>query len=216
MSSAVEVQNHLQEQENINISAPTIRRILRNDGLVSRVKRKKPYLSKKHQKRRLDFTRKYENWTINNWSKVIWSDESKFKVFGSDGKQYYWKRPEESLNCFHIKLTVKFGGGSVMIWGCFTSRGVGGFCKIDGIMNAKLYQQILHEDLLNTIKVQGFAIKDIIFQQDGDPKHTANSTKRWLQSNKIKVLDWPAQSPDLNPIEHLWNEVDRHLRHLPE
>jgi len=215
-SSAVEVQNHLQEQENINISAPTIRCILRNDGLVSRVKRKKPYLSKKHQKRRLDFARKYENWTINDWSKVIWSDESKFKVFGSDGKQYYWKRPEESLNCFHIKLTVKFGGGSVMIWGCFTSRGVGGFCKIDGIMNAKLYQQILHEDLLNTIKVQGFAIKDIIFQQDGDPKHTANSTKRWLQSNKIKVLDWPAQSPDLNPIEHLWNEVDRHLRHLPE
>ena len=76
-----------------------------------------------------------------------------------------------------------------MIWGCFTSRGVGGFCKIDGIMNAKLYQQILHEDLLNTIKVQGFAIKDIIFQQDGDPKYIANSTKQWLQSNKIKVLD---------------------------
>ncbi|RHZ79203.1 hypothetical protein Glove_151g112 [Diversispora epigaea] len=57
--------------------------------------------------------------------------------------------PEELLNCFHIKPTVKFGGGSVMIWGCFTSRGV----------------------------VQEFTIKDIIFQQDRDPKHTANSTK---------------------------------------
>ena len=128
-----------------------------------------------------------------------------------DGKQYYFNCSEELLNCFHIK----FGSESVMIWECFTSHGVSGFCKIDGTMNAELYQQILCEDLLNTIKVQGFAIKDIIFQQDGDPKHTANSTKRWLQRNKIKVLDWPAQSPDLNPIEHLWNEIDRHLCHLP-
>ncbi|CAJ0838371.1 8859_t:CDS:2 [Entrophospora sp. SA101] len=159
-SSAPEVQKCIEGKENISISSPTIRHILHANGLVSRIKRKKPYLSSKHQKRQLEFAKEHEHWTIKDWSKIIWSDESKFKVFGSDGKQYYWKHPEEPLNHFHIKPTVKFGGGSVMIWGCFTSRGVGGFCRIDGMMDAKLYQQILHEDLMNTIKDHGFNVKE--------------------------------------------------------
>ncbi|CAJ0635714.1 10530_t:CDS:2, partial [Entrophospora sp. SA101] len=139
-------------KENISISSPTICRILHANGL-------------------LEFAKEHEHWTIEDWSKTIWSDESKFKVFGSDGKQCYWKCPEEPLNHFHIKPTVKFGGGSVMIWGCFTSWGVGGFCRIDGMMDAKLYQQILHKDFMNTIKDHGFNVKEVIFQQDGDPKH---------------------------------------------
>jgi len=101
-----------------------------------------------------------------------------------------------------------------MVWGGFTFRGVGNFCKIDGNMNGALYRQILEEDLMNTIEEHGFAINEIIFQQDNDPKHTANLTKEWFDNNNITVLDWPAKSPDLNPIEHLWNEIDRYLQCL--
>jgi hypothetical protein len=98
---------------------------------------------------------------------------------------------------------VKFGGGSVMIWGCFTSRDVSGYYKIDGTINAKLYQQILYEDLIDTIRYYEFSIDEVIFQHDNDPKHIAKLTKQWLKNNKVKVLNWLSQSPELNPIEYL-------------
>jgi hypothetical protein len=96
-----------------------------------------------------------------------------------------------------------------------TWSGVGFLCRIEGGMDAKLYQSILGDELFATLQWYELEKDDIIFQHDNDPKHTAKSTKEWLEDNNIKVLGWPAQSPDLNPIEHLWNEVDRKLRKLP-
>ena len=72
-------------------------------------------------------------------------------IFGSDGCKYCWKRPEEPLTDQHVIPTVKFGEGSIMVWGCFSSFGVGNIVRIYGAMNGELYQQILEEDLLGTI-----------------------------------------------------------------
>jgi hypothetical protein len=109
-STAVDIQKKLKIDDQIDISAETIRRILKKNGLKSKIKCKKPYLSKKHKKKRLMFAKVHKDWTVNDWKKVIWTDESKFMLYGSNGKQYCWKKSNEPLSERHIKLTLKFDG----------------------------------------------------------------------------------------------------------
>ena len=96
-TTAVDVKRSLKVNEKIEVSANTIRRVLKRNGLRSRVKQKKPLLSKKHRKSRLTFAKKYQHWTVEDWKKVVWSDESKFQIFESDGRSYYWKKPGKQL-----------------------------------------------------------------------------------------------------------------------
>ena len=102
-----------------------------------------------------------------------------------------------------------------MVWGCMTAKGVGYMAKIEGNMNADLYCQILRDELMNMIHYYNLNEADIIFQQDNDLKHTSNMAKACLNELGLKVLEWPAQSLDLNPIEHLWEHLKCQLNARP-
>ncbi len=92
-----------------------------------------------------------------------------------------------------------------------SSAGVGPLCFLKSTVNAVIYQEILEHFMLPSAdKLYGDA--DFIFQQDLAPAHTAKGTKSWFNDHGVTVLDWPANSPDLNPIENLWGIVKRKMR----
>jgi transposase len=201
----------LQERFEINVSTQTVRNALKENGYNGRVARKKPFISKVNCDKRLLFANDYKSKDAGFWNKVIFTDESKFNLFGSDGRIMVWRKPNTQLEIQNTVPTVKHGGGSVMVWGCFSAAGVGKLAFIDGIMDHKGYIQILKDNLRTSATDLGIP-DDFIFYQDNDPKHKALNTRLWLLYNCPIVMETPPQSPDINPIENLWDELGRRMQ----
>src|SRR6266850_317289 len=98
------------------LSAQTVRNHLKKMGMKAVVKQKGPFLSRKHQQARMDFALAHQYWTLDDWKRVIWSDETKINRLGSDGRKWAWKKSRESLSGGLVEGTLKYGGGSLMIW----------------------------------------------------------------------------------------------------
>ena len=125
------------------VHSSTVRRSLIRNGLNGRVAVKKSHLRKGNKTKRFKFVQRHKNWSAEQWKSVLWSDESKFEIFGTKRLQYVRRRNGEQFKDMCLQPTIKHGGGSVQVWGCISAGGVGDLFKIDGIMNAEKYEQIL-------------------------------------------------------------------------
>ena len=178
----------------------TIRRNLAAIGYIKWVPKNVPMLTTIQKQKRVEWCRNHLDY---DWSKVIITDESVFQLFTNYLKVWGKKQP---------KKMVPKKGPSIMIWGGISVRGKTPLKFVDGIVNAEKYQQILEECLIesmNTLYPDGW-----VLQQDNAPPHTARSTKKFFEDKKIEILEWPACSPDLSPIENCWGLMKRRVEKM--
>ena len=152
----------------------TVRNALKEAGFHSATKKKVPMLKLTHHQGQLKFARYHENWTVEDWKRVLWSDETKINHIGSDGKVYAWKQWGEPLSSHTTAPTVKHGGeNNLMVWGCMGWNGVGKLVEVQGKINSEQYCEILEDGMEESFEKLEMEEEEHYFQQDNDPKHTS-------------------------------------------
>lgn len=209
--SSVETSHRLRVARGVNISALTVRRRLAEVDLHARVPASGPLLTPAHRAARLQFCREHAAWNEIDWASVLFSDESRYSLYGADGRVRVWRRQGERYAQCNIAGRVQFGGGSVMVWG-----GISLEARTDlhvfrrPTLNAQSYITDILEEYV--VPFGPFIGDQFLFMHDNARPHTANVVREYLDEVGIQTLNWPARSPDLNPIEHLWDHLGTSVR----
>ena len=202
--SSSDLKRKWEMQCGVSVSTSTIRKRLAKAGLHGRRPRKKPLLTPQMRKARLSWAKEHIGWTEQQWNRVIFSDETKVNLFGSDGRVYVRRRSSEEYHSNCILPTTKHPSGQ-MVWGCISSFGIGHLNFVDGTVNGTVYKQILENNLMPTIRNQFGNVQSCIFQDDSAPCHRSRLVQEYKQTVNLQSLPWPGNSPDLNPIENCWH-----------
>lgn len=190
------------------VSKWTVMRTLRRFGLRRRVAVRRPRLTPRMMQSRLQWARDRVQWSLYRWKQVIFCDEKIFRFDSNKLRCYVTRFDHEKYSRPCIRTTVK-GGIEVHVWGIISWNGPGPIKVVNGTLNANRYQaEILHDIEIISSHLAGDG-RPFVFMHDMAPAHRAKTTQALLNAKQVRVLPWCGNSPDLNPIENLWSQVQR-------
>ena len=183
----------------------TLQLALRTMGERRWCQRQRPLLTPEHARKRLEWARRHEDWTVNDWKRVCWTDEATIERGVGKKPKWTFNSPREQLQQHDVTTYTANKAVRRMVWGGFSydrrthlqelfgdpesARG--------GVSSKVIYA--LYSHCLPWLLSGGK-----IFMHDNARVHTAGIVKQLLERMEVEVMIWPPYSPDLNPIENLW------------
>jgi transposase len=193
-----------------HISTHTVIRRLHHQGMRARWPIKRPQLTLRHRHARFDWSHDNLGWTIRTWRRVHWSDESRFLLHSTDGRARVWRQRNTSFQDNHILGTTAFEGGGVTVWDCSPFD-----CNLDlYVLDGNRTGQKYRDNVLAPRIVPHFdnpaSGYRLMFMDDNARPHRARIVY-FLQQEAVQTITWPAMSPDMKHIEHVWDFIGRKI-----
>ena len=205
-----DITNLVNNMGTTHVSETTVQHILNSSlGLNARIAVKKPFLKHSHMRARLMWARAHRGWGSEDWQCIIWTDEASVEI-GKDSRAIWvWRRPGERYADRCLAPTFKSGRQSLMIWGCMAYGRLGALVRIpkDQRTGSDYVRLVLGGPLWDFYSELYEARGMVAVMEDGAPIHRSMAAKDFHAAHCLEVLPHPAQSPDINPIEHVWKQL---------
>lgn len=198
----------IKNELSLDCSSRTVRRRLDEVGLHGRIAQREFPFTDEIIRKRKSFAEGYLNWTIDQWDAVVFSDETHVEL-GTHSQVWVQRRENETFDPQFLTDRIPHPQ-RVSLWGCFCAKGIGQAEIFTDTLDGAQYVDILAHNLPPTYNCF-YPSGQWWFLQDNAPAHCSNTSLQWLHNHGINCIDFPPNSPDLNPIENLWADVKRRV-----